>query len=98
MFQTKRYPNFGPFLSKKASREKNTQNTEAQIYRILTIIIKNSLKKIKRVVWVIDRGPELTFKWKNQKVLLMVRFQLDILTKIKKNKNFQRLYFFSKER
>jgi len=98
MFQTKRYPNFGPFLSKKASREKNTQNTEAKIYRILTIIIKNSLKKIKRVVWVIDRGPELTFKWKNQKVLLMVRFQLDILTKIKKNKNFQRLYFFSKER
>ena len=97
MFQIKRYPNFGPFLSKKASREKNTQNTEAQIYRILTIIIKNSLKKIKRVVWVIDRGPELTFKWKNQKVLLMVRFQLDILTKIKKIKIFKDYIFFQRK-
>ena len=98
MFQIKRYPNFGPFLSKKASREKNTRNTEAEIYKMLTIVIKNPLKKIKRVVLVIDRGPSLSFKWKNQKVLLMVRFQLDIPTKNKKNKIFQRLYFFSKEK
>jgi len=50
------------FLSKKASREKNTQNTEAEIYKMLTIVIKNPLKKIKRVVLVIDRGPSLSFK------------------------------------
>ena len=62
------------------------------------IAIQKTIKKPRRVVEVIDICCDLSFKRKNKKVLLMVRFQLDILTKSKKEFFVQRLYFLFGEK
>lgn len=50
------------------------------------IFIKNSINQLRRVVIKIDVWSYISFNWKNDPFLFMIKFQHEILTKSEKNK------------